>query len=122
LSFTPAARRAQALQGALDLGDHSGCHATVAGRRLELVMSEQRPAAWSIGISRSMSAISFMGPRAASWSGMSRSVTAAGHAAQEPFARVEKPVIRYGRVFALAAPLGRRGLLPRRGQHGGGAV
>src|SRR5437867_10526978 len=40
-SHTPAARRAQALQGALDLGNHSGRHATVAGRRFELVVSEQ---------------------------------------------------------------------------------
>src|ERR1700752_3449491 len=39
---TPAARRVQALQGTLDLGNHSGGHATVAGRRLELGMSEQR--------------------------------------------------------------------------------
>src|ERR1700756_1029554 len=39
---TPATRRAQALQGTLDLGNHSGRHANVAGRRLELGMSEQR--------------------------------------------------------------------------------
>ena len=38
---TLAARRAQALQRALDLGDHSGRHASVAGRRLKLVVSEQ---------------------------------------------------------------------------------
>jgi hypothetical protein len=41
-AHTPAARRAQALQGALDLGNQSGRHPTVAGRRLELGMSEQR--------------------------------------------------------------------------------
>src|SRR5581483_1254332 len=39
---TPAARWAQALKGALDLGNHSGRRPTVAGRRLELVVSEQR--------------------------------------------------------------------------------
>src|SRR5215471_1915070 len=39
---TPAPRGAEALQRALDLGNQSGCHAAVAGRRLELVMSEQR--------------------------------------------------------------------------------
>src|SRR6202166_4044719 len=39
---TPAARRAQTLQGALDLGNQSDRHATVAGRRLGLGMSEQR--------------------------------------------------------------------------------
>src|SRR5260221_5228328 len=38
---TPAARRAQALQRALDLGNHPGRHAGVAGRRLELLVSEQ---------------------------------------------------------------------------------
>src|SRR4249920_1105162 len=38
---TPAARRAQALQGALDLGNHSGRHAGVAGRRLQPLVSEQ---------------------------------------------------------------------------------
>src|SRR5580704_3023368 len=38
---TAAARRAQALQRALDLGNHSGRHAGVAGRRLELHVSEQ---------------------------------------------------------------------------------
>src|SRR5207237_26719 len=41
VSHTPAARRAQAHQRALDLGNHSGRHATVAGCRLELVVSEQ---------------------------------------------------------------------------------
>ena len=39
---TPAARRAQAIEWALDLGNHSSRHATVAGRRLKLVVSEQR--------------------------------------------------------------------------------
>src|SRR3984893_11855798 len=38
----PAARRAQTLQGALDLGNRSDRHATVAGCRLGLGMSEQR--------------------------------------------------------------------------------
>src|SRR5580693_535989 len=38
---TLAARRARALQGTLDLGNHSGRHAGVAGRRLELHVSEQ---------------------------------------------------------------------------------
>src|SRR6202158_5827874 len=33
---TPAARRAQTLQGALDLGNQSDRHATVAGRRLAI--------------------------------------------------------------------------------------
>src|SRR6202166_2100930 len=39
---TPAVRRAQTLQGALDLGNQSDRHATVAGCRLGLGMSEQR--------------------------------------------------------------------------------
>src|SRR4029077_7741565 len=39
---TPAARRTQTLQGAFDLGNHSDRHATVAGCRLRLGMSEQR--------------------------------------------------------------------------------
>src|SRR5216684_1481678 len=39
---TPAARRAQVLQGAFDLGNHSGRHAGVAGRRLQPLVSEQR--------------------------------------------------------------------------------
>src|SRR6201993_2061745 len=39
--FTPAARRTQTLQGALDLGNQSDRHATVAGCRLGLGMSEQ---------------------------------------------------------------------------------
>src|SRR6267154_6581201 len=39
---TPAARRAQVLQGAFDLGNHSGRHAGVAGRRLQPFVSEQR--------------------------------------------------------------------------------
>src|ERR1700756_2880078 len=39
---TPAARRAQVLQGALDFGNHSGRHATVACRRLEPLVSKQR--------------------------------------------------------------------------------
>src|SRR5882724_11812211 len=39
---TPAARRAHPLQGALDLGNQSDRHATVAGCRLGLGMSEQR--------------------------------------------------------------------------------
>src|SRR5215813_14235900 len=39
---TLAARRAEAFQGALDLGNHSDRHATVAGCRLRLGMSEQR--------------------------------------------------------------------------------
>src|SRR4030081_2014106 len=39
---TPAARRAQTFQGALDLGNQSDRHATVAGRRLGLGMAEQR--------------------------------------------------------------------------------
>src|SRR3981081_1900134 len=38
----PAARRAQAIERALDLGNQSSRHATIAGRRLELVVSEQR--------------------------------------------------------------------------------
>src|SRR5271157_5570650 len=38
----PVARRVQALKRALDLGDHSGRHAGVASRRLELVVSKQR--------------------------------------------------------------------------------
>src|SRR5216684_5044881 len=38
----PAARRVQTLQGALDLGNQSDRHATVAGCRLGLGMSEQR--------------------------------------------------------------------------------
>src|ERR1700675_3727361 len=38
----PAARRAQTLQGALDLGNQSDRNATVAGCRLGLGMSEQR--------------------------------------------------------------------------------
>src|SRR5258707_9102020 len=42
LPRTPAARRAQAIEWALDLGNHSDRHATVAGRRLELLVSEQR--------------------------------------------------------------------------------
>src|ERR1700704_1364706 len=37
----PAARRAQAIERALDLGNQSSRHATIAGRRLELVVSEQ---------------------------------------------------------------------------------
>ena len=41
-SRTLAARRSQAVERALDLGDHSGRDAGVAGRRLELVVSEQR--------------------------------------------------------------------------------
>jgi hypothetical protein len=39
---TRAARRAQALQRALDLGNDSGRHAGVAGRRLQPLVSEQR--------------------------------------------------------------------------------
>ena len=39
---TLAARRAQAIEQALDLGNHPGRNAGVAGRRLELVVSEQR--------------------------------------------------------------------------------
>src|SRR6266849_4338299 len=39
---TPAARRAQVLQRAFDLGNHSGRHAGVAGRRLQPLVSEQR--------------------------------------------------------------------------------
>src|SRR5262249_38950655 len=39
---TLAARRAEALQGAIDLGNQSDRHATVAGCRLKLGMSEQR--------------------------------------------------------------------------------
>jgi hypothetical protein len=39
---TPAAQRAQTLQRALDLGNQSDRHATVAGCRLGLAMSEQR--------------------------------------------------------------------------------
>src|SRR5438128_6317961 len=38
----PTTRRAQALQGTLDLGNQPDRHATVAGCRLELGMSEQR--------------------------------------------------------------------------------
>src|SRR5665647_3756927 len=38
----PAARLAQGIEWALDLGNHSSRHATVAGRRLELVVSKQR--------------------------------------------------------------------------------
>src|ERR1700758_722248 len=38
---TPAARRTQTLQGALDLGNQSDRHATITGRRLGLGMSEQ---------------------------------------------------------------------------------
>ncbi len=38
---TPAARRFEAIERALDLGDHSGRHARVAGRRLKLVVPEQ---------------------------------------------------------------------------------
>src|SRR5215469_476014 len=37
---TPAARRVQTLQGALDLGNQSDRHATIAGCRLGLGMSE----------------------------------------------------------------------------------
>src|ERR1035438_8626440 len=37
-----AARRAQGIEWALDLGNHSDRHATVAGCRLEPVVSEQR--------------------------------------------------------------------------------
>src|SRR5262252_6649129 len=39
---TLAARHAQAIERALDLGDQPGCNAGVAGRRLELLVSEQR--------------------------------------------------------------------------------
>src|SRR5258708_17833703 len=39
---TPAARHAQAIDRALDLGNHSSRYTTVAGRRLEFVVSEQR--------------------------------------------------------------------------------
>src|SRR6266446_295787 len=42
VAMAPAARRAQTLQGALDLGNQSDRHATVAGCRLGLGMSEQR--------------------------------------------------------------------------------
>ena len=38
----PVVPRAQARERALDLGDYSGRHAGVAGRRLELVVSKQR--------------------------------------------------------------------------------
>src|ERR1700758_651589 len=38
---TPAARRTQTLQGALDLGNQSDRHATITGRRLGLGMSER---------------------------------------------------------------------------------
>jgi hypothetical protein len=40
-SRTPAARRFQVIEWALDLGDYSRRHARVAGRRLKLVVSEQ---------------------------------------------------------------------------------
>ena len=39
---TVTARRAQPIERALDLGNHSDRHATVAGCRLGLGMSEQR--------------------------------------------------------------------------------
>src|SRR4029077_1501078 len=39
---TLAARRAQAIERALDLGNHPGRNAGVAGRRLQLLVSEQR--------------------------------------------------------------------------------
>src|SRR5207302_2595385 len=39
---TLAARRAQASERALDLGNHPGRNAGVAGRRLQLLVSEQR--------------------------------------------------------------------------------
>jgi hypothetical protein len=40
-SRTPAARRPQVIERALDLGNHSRCNAGVAGRRLKLVVSER---------------------------------------------------------------------------------
>ena len=40
--FARRRRGARNLQGALDLGNQSDCHATVAGCRLGLGMSEQR--------------------------------------------------------------------------------
>jgi hypothetical protein len=40
-SRTLAARRAQAIERALDLGDHPGRNAGVAGRRLQLLVSER---------------------------------------------------------------------------------
>src|SRR6266478_4921041 len=42
VAMAPAAPRAQTLQGALDLGNQSDRHATIAGCRLGLGMSEQR--------------------------------------------------------------------------------